>query len=149
MNPSSPIILETPVRGVRLYEMPCSIDTERGHLTVGEAPSGLPFLPQRYFLTFGVPAGQTRGNHAHKHCSQFLLCSHGECSLLVDDGSNQEEIQLDRPTLGVFIPPLTWCTLKWRSADSVLLVLASFPYEESDYIRDYTKFLSLARSRQT
>ncbi len=138
-----PIICETAVRGVRLYEMPCNVDTQRGHLTVGEAPTSLPFIPQRYFLTFGVPAGQTRGNHAHRYCAQFLICSHGECILLADDGSHSEEILLNRPTLGVFVPPLTWCTLKWRSADSVLLVLASLPYEEQDYIREYPDFLML------
>lgn len=139
-----PSISETPVRGVRLYEMPCCVDPARGHLSVGELPQGLPFQPQRYFLTFGVPPGQSRGQHAHRRCAQFLLCVHGNCHLLVDDGDQQVEFHLDRPTLGVFVPPLIWSTQFQHSADSVLLVLASFPYEEEDYIREYADFLRLA-----
>jgi UDP-2-acetamido-3-amino-2,3-dideoxy-glucuronate N-acetyltransferase len=141
MSLSPPSIHETPVRGVRLYEMPCSVDPERGHLSVGELPHGLPFQPQRYFLTYGVPGNQTRGQHAHRRCSQFLLCTHGECHLLVDDGIRRVEFHLDRPTLGVFVPPLIWSTLLRHSADSVLLVLASLPYDEADYIREYEDFL--------
>jgi hypothetical protein len=124
--------------------MPCCVDPARGHLSVGELPQGLPFQPQRYFLTFGVPPGQSRGQHAHRRCAQFLLCVHGNCHLLVDDGERQADFHLDRPTLGVFVPPLIWSTQFQHSADSVLLVLASFPYEEEDYIREYADFLRLA-----
>ena len=145
MRLPSPIIQETNVRGVRLFEMPCSVDPNRGRLTVAEVPHGLPFSPQRCFLIFGVPTGQTRGQHAHRTCSQFLLCTHGECRLLVDDGTQQAEFHLDRPTLGVLVPPLIWSTLRLHSADSVLLVLASVPYEEEDYIHDYADFLTLVQ----
>lgn len=144
-----PQILSSRVRGVRLYEMPCIVDPERGHLTVGEAPGALPFVPRRYFITFGIPSGQKRGQHAHKCCMQFLICTHGQCRLRVDDGVQQEDICLDRPTLGVLVPPLVWATEDRHSADAALLVLASQPYEPGDYIRDYAEFLTMTRRTRT
>ena len=131
------------VRGVLLYEMRNVVDPVRGNLTVGEFGAGLPFLPQRYFLTYGIPSDQVRGEHAHHLCSQFLVCTHGECHLLVDDGIHCEEFCLNRPTLGVLVPPMIWAREHLHSSDSTLLVLASRPYEPDDYIRDYEEFLAM------
>lgn len=132
-----------PVRGVQIYEMRRVVDTTRGNLTVGEWGNGLPFLPQRYFLTYGIPSDQVRGQHAHKLCSQFLVCTHGECHVMVDDGENSTEFCLNRPTMGVLVPPMIWACEHRHSHDSALLVLASRPYEPEDYIRDYEEFLSM------
>lgn len=135
------------VRGVRLYETRNVIDRVRGNLTVGEVGRELPFVPQRYFLTYAIPSEQTRGAHAHLQCAQFLVCVHGECHLVVDDGENREEFCLNRPTFGVLVPPLVWAVEHLHSADSVLMVLASHPYEPSDYIRDHAAFLGHVRNR--
>ncbi|MFN0079065.1 MAG: sugar 3,4-ketoisomerase [Prosthecobacter sp.] len=133
------------VRGVRRYEMRHVVDRVRGHLTVGDFGSDLPFIPQRYFLTYAIPSEQTRGEHAHRRCAQFLVCTHGECHLRVDDGENCEEFCLNRPTFGVLVPPLVWATAHLHSHDSVLMVLASRPYEPEDYIRDYRDFLAAVK----
>lgn len=134
------------VNGVRLFEMRHVVDDVRGHLTVGELGQGLPFLPRRYFLTYSIPTAQTRGEHAHRLCSQFLVCTHGECRVVVDDGRNREELHLNRPTFGVLVPPMVWALEHRHSADSVLLVLASHPYDTGDYIRDYDAFLGEANA---
>ncbi|WP_170266909.1 sugar 3,4-ketoisomerase [Brevifollis gellanilyticus] len=146
---TNPQIHPCRVRGVQLYEMPCVMDEVRGNLTVGQTPDGLPFVPQRYFITYGIPEGQTRGQHAHKCCTQFLVCAHGQCHVRVDDGTAQEDIHLDRPTLGVLVPPLVWAEEDRHSPDSALLVLASQPYEPDDYIRDYDEFLTMIRRTTT
>ncbi len=131
------------VRGVQLYEMRHIEDHIRGNLTVGEISRDLPFQPQRWFMTYQIPSRQTRGEHAHKQCSQFLICAHGECHLRVDDGENCEEFCLNRPTFGVLVPPMVWAEAHEHSKDSVLLVLASHEYDAEDYIRDYNQFLCL------
>lgn len=136
------------VRGVRLYETRHVIDRTRGNLAVGEVGRELPFAPQRYFLTYAIPTEQTRGAHAHRQCSQFLVCTHGECHLLVDDGENREEFCLNRPTFGVLVPPMVWAVEHLHTPDSVLMVLASHAYEPSDYIRDYAEFLDHIRIRE-
>jgi len=131
------------VRGVRLYEMRHVVDHARGSLTALEFTRELPFEPQRIFMTYGIPSQSTRGEHAHRRCAQFLVCVHGECHLRVDDGENSEEFCLNRPTHGVLVPPRVWAQEHLHSADSVLLVLASRPYEPEDYIRDYTEFMGM------
>lgn len=128
------------VKGVSLCEMPFIADL-RGSLSFAETGQFLPFTPQRYFLVFDVPSREVRGEHAHRTCHQFLVCVKGSCSVVVDDGQNRAEVLLDRPNLGVHVPPMVWATEYKYSADAVLLVLASDVYKAEDYIRDYDLFL--------
>lgn len=119
----------------------------RGSLTVGEVPTEVPFTPARYFTVFDVPSVELRGEHAHKQCQQFLMCLHGSCRVLLDDGDSRCEVTLDRPDMGVFMPAMIWGTQYRYSPDAVLLVFASRPYEAEDYLRTYDAFLS-ERERQ-
>jgi UDP-2-acetamido-3-amino-2,3-dideoxy-glucuronate N-acetyltransferase len=128
------------VDGIRLYELPIVADL-RGSLTFAEFNDSLPFIPQRYFLIFDVPSKDIRGEHAHRECQQFLICVKGNCSVVVDDGRNRSEILLDRPNLGLHIPPMVWATEYKYSQDAILLVLASDIYNAEDYIRNYDLFL--------
>ncbi len=136
-------VIETcSVRGVQLFEMRHVVDHVRGHLTALEFTQDLPYVPQRIFMTYGIPSQSTRGEHAHRLCWQFLVCVHGECHVMVDDGKNREEFCLNRPTFGILVPPMVWAQEHQHSQDSVLMVLASRPYEAEDYIRDYQQFLT-------
>jgi dTDP-4-dehydrorhamnose 3,5-epimerase-like enzyme len=114
----------------------------RGDLSVGEFKRDIPFTPERYFTVFGVPTQEVRGEHAHKVCHQFLVCVRGSCKVLLDDGRNRSEIDLDRPNVGVYMPPMIWGTQYRYSSDAVLLVFASHPYASDDYIRTYDEFLA-------
>ncbi len=134
------------VCGVKLYRMPSITGDLRGMLTVAEAPETLPFLPKRCFIIHDIPQGQTRGNHAHKNCAQLFICPHGECHVSVSDGTHQDEITLTGPDIGILVPPLIWASEHYPSANSILLVLASHPYEKEDYIHDYSEFLALRKS---
>jgi UDP-2-acetamido-3-amino-2,3-dideoxy-glucuronate N-acetyltransferase len=130
---------QTSVRGVTLHRLTHVMDL-RGSLTAGEFPVDLPFVPQRYFCVFDVPGKEVRGEHAHKQCEQFLFCARGSVSVVVDDGSRSEEIVLDRPDLGLYLPPMIWAVQYKYSADALLFVFASQPYDPADYIRDYDQF---------
>lgn len=118
------------------------ITDARGALTVGEVPNEVPFSPARYFVVFNVPSMELRGEHAHKRCQQFLICLHGSCRVLLDDGENRCQVTLDRPDMGVFMPEMIWGTQYRYSADAVLLVFASRTYESEDYLRTYEDFLA-------
>jgi UDP-2-acetamido-3-amino-2,3-dideoxy-glucuronate N-acetyltransferase len=132
-------ITETRVRGVTIHRLAYARDL-RGSLTAAEF-SSLPFSPRRLFTVYDVPSESVRGSHAHRRCSQFLVCTLGAVSCLVDDGSAREEIRLASPDVGLHIPPMIWGT-QWKyTHDAVLLVLASHPYDAADYIRDYEEFL--------
>jgi UDP-2-acetamido-3-amino-2,3-dideoxy-glucuronate N-acetyltransferase len=134
-------ITETRVRGVTLHGLTHARDL-RGSLAAAEF-TGLPFPPLRLFTVYDVPSESVRGAHAHRECSQFLVCLAGGLSCLVDDGSAREEVRLANPDVGLHIPPMIWGT-QWKyTRDAVLLVLASHPYDAADYIRDYEEFLEL------
>lgn len=121
------------------------VNDMRGDLSVGEFSKEVPFVPKRYFLCFNVPSEKTRGEHAHKQCHQFLLCVKGSCAVVVDDGVNRREIELNRPNFGLYLPPMTWGIQYKYSPDAVLLVFASDYYDGSDYIRNYDEFLKLVQ----
>ncbi len=138
---------ETSVNGVHLHRLPSFTDM-RGALTVGEFEKDLPFIPKRYFLVYGVPTRETRGEHAHRICHQFLICVQGSVRVLADDGKNREEYLLDSPSLGIHLPPMTWGTQYKYSSDAVLLVFASELYDSEEYIREYDQFIALARQNE-
>ena len=130
------------VGGVTLLRLPAFEDL-RGRALVGEMPAGLPFAPRRFVVVSDVPTREVRGERAHRTTAQLLLCLRGECFLLVDDGHRRMQLTLDDPTLGVHVSPRVWMSLYRFSADAILLVLASEPYDASDYVRDYDEFLKL------
>lgn len=131
------------VAGVKLHKLPRVTDI-RGSITIGEFQRSIPFESKRYFIVFDVPSVETRGEHAHKQCHQFLICVRGSVSVVVDDGKNREEFLLDQPDIGLHLPPMVWGIQYKYSSDAVLLVFASHYYDADDYIRDYKEFLKLA-----
>jgi hypothetical protein len=143
------VITDTLVRGVKIYETRRIIDHDRGNLTVAEFGEELPFVPLRYFITYEIPTSATRGEHAHKLCEQFLICTRGSCSVLVDDGIQKQEFHLTYPTIGIYVPPMVWATEYNHSSDSALMVFASHRYDPADYIRKYDEFLDLVKHAES
>jgi len=118
----------------------------RGSLVATEFDQDIPFTPRRFFTVFDVPTRDVRGEHAHLRCEQFLICLKGSVRVIVDDGSAREEFLLDGPDVGLFMPAMTWGTQYAYTADAVLAVFASLPYDPADYIRDYADFqIAVAR----
>lgn len=140
-------VRSTSVRGVNLHHMHY-VEDMRGNLSVGELGRDVPFGVKRYFLVYDVPNAEVRGEHAHLRCHQFLVAVKGTLHVVADDGRRREEIVLDRPSLGLHLPPMTWGIQYRYSADAVLLVLASEHYDAADYIRDYDRFLALVGSHE-
>jgi len=142
-SPESPQDYPQPkVRGVTLKKLPRYQDM-RGALSVGEFSKDLPFQPKRYFLVFDVPSQETRGEHAHRICHQFLICVKGSVRVLADDGVRREEFKLDSPSVGLHLPPMIWGTQYQYSPGAVLLVFASEEYDSGEYIRHYDEFIAL------
>lgn len=100
----------------------------------------IPFDIRRVYYIYDVAPGERRGFHAHKKLEQYLICIHGSCTILLDDGSKQENILLDDPSVGLYVGPGMWREMYDFSPGAVLLVLASEYYDESDYIRNYDMF---------
>lgn len=138
-------ILSACIEGAKSVHLPVIVDL-RGSLSFGEFSREIPFTPKRYFLVFDVSSTEIRGEHAHKRCEQFLVCVKGSCALVLDNGRARQEITLNSPQLGVYIPPMIWGIQYKYSHDAVLMVFASEFYDPDDYIRDYDEFLALLQS---
>lgn len=112
-----------------------------GYITSVGNSIDIPFDIKRIFYLYDIPGGESRGAHAHKECHQFLVATSGAFEVLLDDGKIQRQILLNRPNLGLHIPPGIWASEINFSSGSICLVLASQTFNAEDYIRDYKEFL--------
>lgn len=118
-----------------------------GSITAVNNSSEIPFDIKRVFYIYDIPGGEDRGAHAHKICHQFLIAASGSFEIELNDGVTRRTVMLNRPYLGLHIPPGIWAAEKGFSSGSICLVLASEEYDESDYIRDYKNFAEWRLSR--
>ncbi len=108
-----------------------SFSDHRGSLHVLETI--IPYDIKRVYYIHGVP-GEDRGGHRHKTARQVLICLHGSCTIYLNDGKVESEITLNTPDRALLVEPEDWHIMKSFSKDSILLVLASTPYDVNDYI---------------
>lgn len=120
------------------------ITDPRGNLSFIEGNEHIPFDVERTYWIYDVPGGQTRGGHAYNELQEFIIALSGSFDLVVDDGKNKKTIQLNRSYYGVYVPKMIWRSIENFSTNSLCLILASKPYSEEFYIRDYQQFLSIS-----
>lgn len=121
---------------------------DRGLLIAAESVKDIPFEIKRVYYITGVAPGIRRGFHAHKELRQVLFCVNGSCMIHLDDGSEQREVLLDHPNMGLCIDKTIWREMYDFSPGAVLLVFASEIYDESDYIRNYDEFIEYVREEK-
>lgn len=117
-----------------------------GNITAVNNSIEIPFDVKRVFYIYDIPGGESRGAHAHKKCHQFITAVSGAFEILLDDGSTQRQVMLNRPYFGLHIPPGIWASEVNFSSGSVCLTLASHLYDEDDYIRDYEFYKNWIRA---
>jgi len=119
------------------------IENRAGNITPVENNKQIPFEIKRVFYLYDIPGGEDRGAHAHKECHQLLIAASGSFDIFLDDGVNKKTVSLNRPYLGLHIPPGIWAAEQSFSSGSICLVLASELYNEKDYIRRYQNFIEV------
>lgn len=117
------------------------ISNRQGNITPVEAGRHIPFDIARVYYLYDVPGGSDRGGHAHKELQQLLVSVMGAFDVILDDGNSRKTVHLDRAYFGLYIPSMIWRELENFSSGGICVVLASLPYDESDYYRDYNEFL--------
>ena len=132
----------TTVDDCRIIELP-KIHRREGNITFVEAFDHVPFDLARVYYLYDIPGGQYRGGHAHRELEQLIISCLGAFDVVLDDGTQRRTITLNRAFYGLYLRPGIWRELVNFSSGAVCLVLASQPYEESDYIRDYDTFVRL------
>lgn len=126
----------------RIYELPKEEDP-RGSLTYIYEKVQVPFAINRVFYIYDVPAGKDRGAHAHRECWQFIVAASGALEVYLNDGTHEKTVLLNRPFHGLLVPPGIWAHEREFTTGALCLVLASHPYNEEDYIRDFDEYLSI------
>lgn len=118
-------------------------------LEAGPAGAGpaLPFAPRRLFWLHGVPPGQWRGRHGHRHTELLLVALHGGCRIQLDDGRAISTVLLDDPARALHVGAWVWHELTDFAPGTVVLAVASTPYEEAEYLRDHDAFRREAATR--
>ena len=114
---------------------------ERGKLVVVEGAQDIPFEIKRVFYIYGSDSQVVRGQHANRNSEFVLINVSGSSQVRVDNGFEEEIIELNRPRMGLYLPTMLWKDMYDFSADSVLLVLANTHYDGHEYIRDYDEFI--------
>ena len=120
---------------------------ERGQLVALEEHKDIPFEIKRVYYMYDTGKGVTRGQHAHKTLEQILICIHGSCKLMLDNGKEKKIVSLEKPYEGLYISNNIWREMYDFSSDAVLMVLASDVYKEEDYIRNYDEFLKFVNMK--
>lgn len=137
-------LLERLFENCALYRHPVIAD-DRGSLVALEGDRNLPFSIARVYFLYGTAADEARGFHAHRALHQWAVCVSGSCTIELDDGRDRREVRLDSPDKGLHIGAMLWREMRDFSPGAVLMVLASMPYDEADYIRSYDDFLAETR----
>jgi len=100
----------------QLIQLP-RIQDPRGNLTFVEGNRHVPFEIKRVFYLYDVPGGESR-----------------------------KTIHLNRAYQAILVPPAIWRELENFSSGAVCLVLASEPYSEGAYYREYEEYRRAVRA---
>ncbi len=122
---------------------------ERGQLVALEEFKDIPFEIKRVYYMYDTGQGVRRGFHAHKSLEQILICIHGSCKILLDNGGEKKIVPLECPYEGLYVSNAMWREMYDFSPDAVLMVLASDYYKEEDYIRSYDDFLEYVKNQES
>ena len=102
----------------------------------------IPFETKRIFIIYGNK-NFTRGNHAHKKCSQVFYPLFGKAQITIQFKKNKKDIILDhKKNRAVLVPPKTWCDVKFLTKNAIILVLCDYKYDFNDYIESYEDFVN-------
>jgi len=134
------------VEDCRLIDVP-SFSDPRGNLSFVEGGGHIPFDIARVYYIWNIPEQAVRGAHGHRALQQFIIPANGSFDVVLDDGRQTRTVRLDRPDQGLYICPMIWRDVTHFSEGAVCLALASLPYDEADYFRDYREFLDEASGR--
>lgn len=116
-----------------------------GNLTVVENGKTAQFETKRVFFIYDIPGGVSRGGHSHKTLRELIIATSGSFEVYVNDGNKEQTFILNNPSKALLLPAGVWEELRNFSSGAVALVLASIPYEPTDYIRDFQEFIKYKR----
>ncbi|MCM1504982.1 MAG: FdtA/QdtA family cupin domain-containing protein [Muribaculum sp.] len=125
----------------RIVDIETHSNGRDGNLSVMSGGEESLFPLRRVYYLYDVPGGESRGGHAHRELHEMLVAVSGSFTVTIGDGKSRRTVMLNRPNRGLHIVPGIWRTLDEFSSGAVCLVISSLPYDEADYIREYSDYL--------
>lgn len=122
-----------------IINLPKILD-KRGNLSFIEEFSHIPFKIKRSYWIYDVPGGEVRGGHAYNENEEFIVSLSGSFDVIIDDGISRKVFSLNRSYTGLYVPKGLWRQMENFSTNSLALILASTPFDSTDYIHDYEEF---------
>ena len=129
---------------IRIINLP-KIEDDRGNLSFIEEENHIPFKVRRVYWIYDVPGGEYRGSHAFKETEEFIVAISGSFDVVLAQWEEEKKYSMNRSYYGLYIPKLIFRKLENFSTNSLAFILASTPYNEDDYIRDFHEFLSFIK----
>ncbi len=126
---------------VKLNQLSKILD-DRGNLSFIEENNQVPFAIERSYWIYDVPGGEIRGGHSYRRNQEFIIALSGSFDVVLDDGRQKKTYSLNRSYYGLFVPNGIWRSMENFSTNSLCFILASTPYDENDYERDYDQFIT-------
>jgi dTDP-4-dehydrorhamnose 3,5-epimerase-like enzyme len=130
------------IESAKIIELPKILD-ERGNLSFLEENNHIPFSIKRTYWIYDVPGGEVRGGHSYFKNQEFIIAISGSFDVIINNGNTKQTFSLNRSYYGLYIPNGVWRHMENFSTNSLAFIVASADYDENDYERDYTRFVSL------
>jgi hypothetical protein len=138
--------LKSGLASCRIVQLP-KIEDVRGNLSFVEGQRHIPFAIRRVYWVYDVPGGAMRDGHAYRTLEEFIIAASGSFDVAINDGNEQQVLHLNRSYVGLYIPPMLWRCPDNFSSNSVALILASRPFSEEDYLREFQDFARHKKSK--
>ena len=120
------------MKGYKIIDFDVHPD-DRGNLVALSANKEIPFEIKRIYYTWDMPKEAIRGGHAHRVLDEVMVCLHGSCDFVLDDGKTRETVWLNRPDVGLYIGKNMWREMRHFSYGCKLMILASKYYDEKEW----------------
>lgn len=102
-------------------------------------------IKRTFFINF-FKNNITRGKHAHKRCSQFIICISGKIKIkTIDSKLNKKDFILSDFDKGIYIKPLVWVEITSLKSNTSIICFADRKYEKLDYINSFTEFKKIIK----
>ena len=132
-----------PLSAVYRFPLPGNLMLAR-RVTVFDFSASAPFPVERVYWLHNLNPLEVRGHHAHRKLQQLMVAVSGSIEIELDNGRERRIEVLDRATEALYVPPGLWRRIRALELHSTLLVFASAPFDQADYIRDYDTFVRFA-----
>ena len=130
------------VEMTEIVQLPKILDV-RGNLSFLEENNHIPFTIKRTYWIYDVPGGEVRGGHSYINNEELIIALSGSMDVVINTGKEKKIFQLNRSYYGLYVPKGIWRHMENFSTNALAFIAASTEYDEKDYIRDFSEYITL------